>query len=55
MDVFLIIVCIVVALLLAVVNVYIMAFYSHSDDKNTCTVVFCKVVIVLTLLQCQLQ
>jgi hypothetical protein len=55
MDVFLLIVCIVMAILLSVVNVYIMAFYSHSDDKNTCTVVFCKVVIVMTLLQCQAQ
>lgn len=55
MDVFLIILCIVVAGLLFLVNLYLMAIYSHSDDKNTCTVIFCKIVIVLTLLQCQLQ
>ncbi|MBS1889863.1 MAG: hypothetical protein JST59_01090 [Actinobacteria bacterium] len=55
MDIFLIIVCVVVACLLCVINVYVMAYYSHSDDHNTCTVVFCKVVIVLTLFQCQAQ
>jgi len=55
MDIFLIILCVVVAILLCVINVYVMAYYSHSDDQNTCTVVFCKVVVVLTLLQCQSQ
>lgn len=55
MDIFLMILCIVVAGLLCLINVYVMAYYSHSDDKNTCTVVFCKVVVVLTLLQSQSQ
>jgi|JI6StandDraft_1071083.scaffolds.fasta_scaffold22839_4 hypothetical protein len=55
MDILLMVVCVVAAILLCLINVYVMAYYSHSDDRNTCTVVFCKVIVVLTLLQCQSQ
>ena len=55
MDILLMVVCVVAAILLCLINVYVMAYYSHSDDRNTCTVVFCKVIVVLTLLHCQSQ
>lgn len=46
----------VVALLLILVDVYLMAFYSHRDETNLSAVnLFCKFLIVLTLFQSQCQ
>ena len=56
MEVFLIIVAIVVSALFLLVDLYIMVLYSNKDEPNTSVVnIFCKVLIMLTLLQTQFQ
>jgi hypothetical protein len=56
MDAFLIIVAIIVSILFLLVDLYILAIYSHKDEPNTSAVnIFCKILIVLTLLQTQFQ
>lgn len=52
MEVYLIIVTIVVSILFVVVDIYLMAIYSHKEETNTSKVnIFCKLLIIITLLQ----
>jgi hypothetical protein len=54
--VFLIIVAIVVSVLFLLVDLYVMDIYSHKDEPNTSIVnLFCKFLIMLTLIQTQFQ
>lgn len=47
---------IIATLLFFIIDVYIMVFYTHRDEPIFSAVsIFCKVLIVLTLLQTQLQ
>ena len=56
MDAFLIIMAIVVSILFLLADLYIMAIYSHKEEPNaSCVNIYCKILIVLTLLQTQFQ
>ena len=56
MEPFLIIVAVIVSILFLLVDLYVMAIYSHKDDPIVSVVnIFCKVLIVLTLVQTQFQ
>ena len=56
MDAFLIIMAIIVSIIFFLADLYIMAIYSHKDEPNSsCVNIFCKILIVLTLLQTQFQ
>jgi LMBR1 domain-containing protein 1 len=43
-----------VAILIAI-NIYLLAYYVHSDDKGWGTALYCKVLVVLGLTLCQAQ
>lgn len=49
MDVFLIIVTIILTILLFIVNVYLLAYYSHPDDRSDCFAIICKILVVIGL------
>lgn len=56
MEVYLIIVAIIVSILFLLVDLYVMAIYSHKEEPNTSFVnIFCKILIIITLLQTQFQ
>ena len=56
MEVFLIIIAVIISILFLIVDLYVMAIYSHNEEPNTSIVnVLCKILIVLTLIQTQLQ
>lgn len=56
MDAFLIIVAIVACGMFLLVDLYLLAIYSHKEETNLSAAnIFCKVLIMLTLLQMQLQ
>jgi LMBR1 domain-containing protein 1 len=47
---------VIISILFLIVDLYVMAIYSHKDEPNTSLVnIFCKILIVLTLLQTQFQ
>ena len=46
---------IIFVLILLGINVYLLAFYVHSDDKGFGTALYCKVLVVLGLTLCQAQ
>lgn len=46
--------CIFVILLIAV-NIYLLALYVHTDDKDLGTALYCKILVVLGLTLCQAQ
>lgn len=49
MDVFLIIVTIILSIMLFVVNVYVLAYYAHPDDRSDCFAIICKILVVVSL------
>ena len=49
------ILCLVVIVILLLVNLYLMAFYSHVEDQGSHIAILCKIIVVFTLLQCQGQ
>jgi len=52
MEAYLIIVACIVCVLFLLVDLYLMAYYSHKDESNLSFVnIFCKLLIMLTLLQ----
>jgi hypothetical protein len=56
MEIYLIIVAIIVSVLFLLVDLYVMAIYSHKEEPNTSLVnIFCKILIIITLLQTQFQ
>lgn len=55
MDVFLLILCLVIIGLLLLVNIYLVAYYSNVEDQGSGIAIFCKIVVVFTLIQCQGQ
>lgn len=46
MDAFLIIVCIVIAILMMVVNFYLLAIYCHPDDRGWGVHWFCRALVL---------
>lgn len=56
MEVYLIIVAVIISILFLLVDLYVMAIYSHKEEPNTSVVnILCKILIILTLLQTQFQ
>ena len=55
MDVFLLILCLVMIAILMLINIYLVAYYSHVEDQKSGIAIFCKIIIVFTLLQCEGQ
>lgn len=56
MEVYLIIVAAIISILFLLVDLYVMAIYSHKDEPNTSVVnILCKILIIITLLQTQFQ
>lgn len=56
MEVYLIIVTVIVSILFVVVDIYLMAIYSHKEENNASKVnIFCKILIILTLLLIEFQ
>lgn len=56
MNVFMLVVSIVGSIICVIVDIYIMALYSHQEESNFSPItIFCKVLIILTLFQVQLQ
>ncbi len=51
----LIILIIVFIIILAGVNIYILALYCHPDDKGWGNVVYCKILVIVGLTLCQAQ
>lgn len=51
----LIILIIVFVIILAGINIYILALYCHPDDKGWGNVVYCKILVVVGLTLCQAQ
>lgn len=46
MDIFMLVMTIILAVLLIVVNVYLLAYYSHPEDRGFGSAFICKVVVV---------
>jgi LMBR1 domain-containing protein 1 len=46
---------IIFVLILLAINIYLLAYYVHSDDKGFGTALYCKVLVVLGLTLCQAQ
>jgi|JI6StandDraft_1071083.scaffolds.fasta_scaffold1752091_1 hypothetical protein len=56
MEVYLIIVAVITSVLFLLVDLYVMAIYSHKEEPNTSFVnIICKILIIITLLQTQFQ
>ena len=54
MEVYLIIVAVITSVLFLLVDLYVMAIYSHKEEPNTSFVnIICKILIIITLLQTQ--
>ena len=52
MNVFMLVVSIVGLIICVIVDIYIMALYSHKEESNFSPItIFCKVLIILTLFQ----
>ena len=51
----LIILILVFIVILAGVNIYLLALYCHPDDKGWGNVVYCKILVVVGLTLCQAQ
>jgi LMBR1 domain-containing protein 1 len=47
MDVFMIVMTIILALVLIIVNIYLLAYYCHPDDRGFGSALICKFVVVL--------
>lgn len=46
---------IIFVIILLGINIYLLAFYVHSDDKGFGTALYCKVLVVVGLTLCQAQ
>ena len=55
-EAFLIVVAVIASVLFLIVDIYILVFYTHKDESNLSAVsIFCKVLILIILLQTELQ
>lgn len=49
-------VAVIASVLFLIVDIYILVFYAHKDEQNLSAVsIFCKVLILITLLQTEFQ
>jgi LMBR1 domain-containing protein 1 len=46
---------IIFTIILIGINIYILALYSHTDDKGFGTALYCKLLVVIGLTVCQAQ
>lgn len=46
---------IIFVIILLAINIYLLAYYVHSDDKGFGTALYCKVLVVMGLTLCQAQ
>jgi hypothetical protein len=50
------VVAVIASVLFLIVDIYILVFYAHKDEQNLSAVsIFCKVLILITLLQTEFQ
>lgn len=47
MDAFLIIVCIIIAILMMIVNFYLLVIYSHPDDRGWGVSLYCRGLVLV--------
>ena len=49
MDAFLVIIAIVFAIILFIIDIYVLILYCHPDDKDWGSSAFCKILVVILI------